>query len=971
MQALFEALREACSPRIWSRGVELHRADAVDATSLGDPAELRVRTPGKTVAPQVTLHIADAEWSCSCAGDDDPCEHVVAATLAIRQAKKEGRSLATSDRAGADIGYRLGRDGDRIVVARVAVRAGEETPIEGTLGGLLSGREAGPPIEPTAVDLTIDQFLQQSRVRSLPAERVVTLLPLLAQAKDVRLEGRPIAVTDAPHWPRVSLLRAGRGFALRFERSPAHVELVAPGLVLRDGGTLAPIGAPETVGLRLERLPCEQRFEGAALAELVTRVVPMWRERTEVVEHAKLPEVSGEIRARAVLDVVQRGSTLHVVASIGYGEPPVARVVGDRLEKLKGATVPVIERDLREERRVAERLRTTFDLVPGRALDLTGRDAVTMAARLRAAEGVTIFGDAHEVHYPVELSAELAVDDGRLAVRFRGTAAGDAREVDGAAALQAWRDGLDAVPLLGGGWAPLPLDWLARHGHHVRELLAARDAGGKVARHSLPALARLCADLDHPAPLELRQLEPLARSFDGLPAARLPDELRADLRPYQRRGVDWLAFLRSAELGALLADDMGLGKTLQTICVLEGRALVVCPRSVVHNWVDEIRRFRPGLAVTVYHGAERELPERGVVVTTYALLRRDVAGLAAVDWDVAVLDEAQAIKNPDSQVAEAAHRLRAGFRIALSGTPVENRLEELWSLMHFCNPGLLGGRGGFRDAYERPIAEGDALAAARLRERIRPFLLRRTKAVVATDLPPRVEALLTCELEPDERAVYDAVLAATRASVVAELERGGSVIQVLEALLRLRQAACDVALVPGQGSRAEPSSKIQRLMLALEDAATEGHKALVFSQWTSLLDRVEAELRRAGIAFARLDGATRDRKAVVDAFQAADGPPVMLLSLKAGGTGLNLTAADHVFLLDPWWNPAAEDQAADRAHRIGQRRSVLVHRLIAKDTVEERILELQAKKRGLAEAALDEASTAAALTRDDLLALFA
>jgi SNF2 family DNA or RNA helicase len=476
--------------------------------------------------------------------------------------------------------------------------------------------------------------------------------------------------------------------------------------------------------------------------------------------------------------------------------------------------------------------------------------------------------------------------------------------------------------------------------------------------------------LDTPVPVELARLEPLAREFRGLPSAVLPSELRAELRPYQKLGVDWLCFLREAGLGALLADDMGLGKTLQTICALRGRSLVVCPRSVVHNWVDEIRRFRPGLSVSVYHGAERVLPVDGVVVTTYALLRRDIDALVQVPWATVVLDEAQFIKNPESQVAEAAHRVRAEFRIALSGTPVENRLDELWSLMHFCNPGLLGGLSTFRDEVVRPIANGDGSAGKRLRERIRPFLLRRTKAEVAPDLPPRIESVLTCELEPSERAIYDAVLMASRASVVRDLEEGGNVMKALEALLRLRQAACDVALVPGQSARSEASSKVQRLMLALEDAAADGHKALVFSQWTGMLDRVERELHAAAVPFLRLDGSTKDRAAVVKTFQSDDGPPVMLLSLKAGGTGLNLTAADHVFLLDPWWNPAAEDQAADRAHRIGQQRSVLVHRLIARDTVEERILELQARKRALADVALDEAATAAALTRDDLLALF-
>jgi len=334
-----------------------------------------------------------------------------------------------------------------------------------------------------------------------------------------------------------------------------------------------------------------------------------------------------------------------------------------------------------------------------------------------------------------------------------------------------------------------------------------------------------------------------------------------------------------------------------------------------------------------------------------------------------VLDEAQAIKNPDSQVARAAYALEgeACFRLSLSGTPVENRLEELWSQLHFTNRGLLGGRGDFEARYARPIAEGSPAAAAKLRQKIRPFVLRRRKSEVAPELPPRTLAVLYCELEEPEREVYAAIQAATRREVVKKLAEGASVLVALEALLRLRQAACHPALVPGQA--AETSSKVERLVEALSDAAADGHKALVFSQWTSLLDLVEPRLHKEGIEFARLDGSTRDRGAVVDAFQRAGGPPVMLISLKAGGTGLNLTAADHVFLLDPWWNPAVEDQAADRAHRIGQDKPVMVYRLVAKDTVEEGILALQERKRATAEAALGEADQALGLTREDLLSL--
>jgi SNF2 family DNA or RNA helicase len=440
------------------------------------------------------------------------------------------------------------------------------------------------------------------------------------------------------------------------------------------------------------------------------------------------------------------------------------------------------------------------------------------------------------------------------------------------------------------------------------------------------------------------------------------------LRPYQQSGVDWLCFLRDAELGAVLADDMGLGKTLQTLCAVRGRTLVVCPKSVVHNWEAEARRFRPDLKVSTYQGPKRRLDQNAdLTLTTYAVLRLDQEILERETWDCVVLDEAQAIKNPDSQVSRAAYALRSKFAIALSGTPLENRLEELWSILHFSHRGLLGGRREFRERYASPIEQGDASKLAELRKKTKPFILRRLKQTVAPELPPRTDVVLEIDLDDSERDLYAALHAATRKEVIEKLSADNNVIRALEALLRLRQAACHPALIPGQ--KAETSSKVEALVERLEQVSDEGHRALVFSQWTSLLDLIEPHLQKAEVRFSRLDGSTRDRASVVNDFQSAEGASVLLTSLKAGGTGLNLTAADHVFLLDPWWNPAAEDQAADRAHRIGQERPVMVYRLISKNTVEEGILALQSKKRALAAAALEGAGTAAGITRDDLLAL--
>ncbi|MCA9691553.1 MAG: DEAD/DEAH box helicase, partial [Myxococcales bacterium] len=666
---------------------------------------------------------------------------------------------------------------------------------------------------------------------------------------------------------------------------------------------------------------------------------------------------------------------------------------GDRLELLGGG---IPRRDHQAERSFKSKLHAALGLVPGQRSHFTGSEAVRLVERLQSYGG-ELRGEGPRAFRRVEgLTPKLSIGPGGVALRLLPAGDDDAIDgevgevgergdfalalselraaapssVDTARAVEAWRRGESMVPLLDGGWAPLPVDWFERHGEDIAFLLAARDDDGKLAAWATPTLARLCEALNEPPPPELDALAQLVDGFTQVPPAALPEDLTATLRDYQRRGVDWLAFLREAGLGAMLADDMGLGKTLQALCVIRGRTLIVTPTSVLHGWASELARFRPGVDVHLYHGPRRALVDDdgpSVTLTTYAVLRLDVELLADHRWDTVILDESQVIKNPESQVAQAAFRLEARFRVALTGTPVENRLEELWSQFHYLNRGLLGGRREFQDLYARPIAAGLHGAAARLRERIRPFLLRRRKQEVARELPPRTEVVLRCELDPEERRLYDAIRAATREEVVARLQAGGGVLQALEALLRMRQAACHRGLVPGQD--ATRSSKVDLLIETLEEVVAEGHKALVFSQWTGLLDKIEPALAAASLRYTRLDGSTRDRGAVVREFQDPDGPPVLLISLKAGGVGLNLTAADHVFLLDPWWNPATEDQAADRAHRIGQTRPVLIHRLVAEETVEERILELQLHKRALADAALEGADQAATLTRDDLLAL--
>jgi superfamily II DNA or RNA helicase len=544
--------------------------------------------------------------------------------------------------------------------------------------------------------------------------------------------------------------------------------------------------------------------------------------------------------------------------------------------------------------------------------------------------------------------------------------------------LEALRRGENLVRLDDGAYGLLPEEWLARLGPLVGMGSEERDHV-RFRRTQAGLLDALLA-----AQPETRFDETFARAreelrrFEGVRPAQQPEGFAGELRGYQKEGLGWMHFLRDFGFGGCLADDMGVGKTAQVLALLEerrtagvGPSLVVVPKSLVFNWKLEAARFTPGLRVLDYTGPgrrEHALTDWDLIVTTYGTLRRDVPEFQDREFDYVVLDEAQAIKNAETESAKAVRLLRGRHRLALSGTPVENHLGELWSLFEFLNPGMLGtarvfqGTGG---ALRNPSeATRRVLAQA-----LRPFILRRTKQQVAAELPPKTEQTVYCELEPEQRRLYDELRAHYRSTLLGRVDREGlakSKIQVLEALLRLRQAACHPGLLDA-GRAGEPSAKVEMLLDQLAEVREEGHKALVYSQFTSFLAIVRRRLDEEGVTYEYLDGKTRDRQARVERFQGDPECPLFLISLKAGGLGLNLTAAEYVFLLDPWWNPAVEAQAVDRAHRIGQTQQVFAYRLIAQDTVEEKVLELQKTKRDLAAAILgEEASLIRDLRREDL-----
>ncbi|MES2127760.1 MAG: DEAD/DEAH box helicase, partial [Pseudomonadota bacterium] len=490
---------------------------------------------------------------------------------------------------------------------------------------------------------------------------------------------------------------------------------------------------------------------------------------------------------------------------------------------------------------------------------------------------------------------------------------------------------------------------------------------------------------------QLRETGRKLSLFGSVQKVPAPAGLQATLRDYQADGLAWMQFLREYDLAGILADDMGLGKTVQTLAHIlvekeAGRlthpALVIAPTSLMTNWQDEAARFAPGLKVLLLQGKERiahfdEIEEADLVLTTYALLPRDEEKLREHEYHLVILDESHYIKNNRSKAAQSAGLLKSRHRLCLTGTPLENHLGELWSQFHFLLPGLLADEKTFNSQFRHPIErQDDPLRRALLNRRIKPFLLRRTKDNVAKELPPKTEMVRKVELSGAQRDLYETVRLAMDKKVRDEIDKKGvarSQIVILEALLKLRQVCCDPRLVKALPTKkqASGSAKLVDLMQMVDDLLDEGRKILVFSQFTSMLELIEAELDARRIAYALLTGDTKDRAAQVAAFQQG-AVPIFLISLKAGGVGLNLTAADTVIHYDPWWNPAAEQQATDRAWRIGQDKPVFVYKLIAKGTLEEKIQLLQQKKQDLAQSILAEGeSQKLVLTQEDLQAIFA
>jgi superfamily II DNA or RNA helicase len=968
MESLLKVVRELAPPAVWSGGVELSRNSEVHEvpSTIEDERSFRIIQRPKDPVITVALSEVNEAWQSDCACEDDPCKHVIAAVLAVRQEKIVRGPVK---RAGGSIGsvvHSFARAQGRLSFSRSLVWGDTRREVPGSLAAALKAiRPGDPTVAVSREEEQIDHVLPSQKSGVLDPRTMRMLLAALARLPHVELDGALVSVSSTPLPCSLEVVDDGKGFRVRFEADGEGAEVFQNGAALR-GGTLC---AVVDSGLTADEWGA-LRGEGRAFSyderrELASAVIPALESRIPVtIKTERLPRavrVAPKIVIETVGDAL--GGTLTAVPHLIYGEPPFAEVRGERIEIRHGDLVPV--RDRVEESRLVRDLQTRLFLRLNEAKVLQGEAAINFTKLLK---GWEVQGDGKALFTPaMGLQPRVVAENGGISLSFE---TGDGRRASSEAIASAWKQGGSFVRLDDGGWGELPKAWLAEHKAAALRLLAARDESDIASAQALADIEEVCDSLNVPCPTYFQTLRDALGNVERIADAPLPDDLHAELRSYQRTGVNWLAFLREHNLGALLADDMGLGKTLQAMCVMKGRTLVVAPTSVLYAWEEQLARFRPQLRVCRYHGPNRKLDlSADLVITTYALVRLDIEALEATQWDTIVLDESQTIKNPDSQVARATYRLRGAFKVNLSGTPVENSLEDLWSQFHFLNPGLLGNRKEFEESFAEKVRGGDAGAAQALRKRVAPFMLRRMKRDVALELPPKTEVVLECELDAQERVVYDGVLAASRSEVMANLAEEKDLLSVFEVLLRLRQACCHQALVPGHGG-APSSSKVRLLVESLRRSIDQGHRALVFSQWTSFLDLVEPALQEEGISWSRIDGSTVDRDGVMRGFQQPDGPSVLLLSLKAGGVGLNLTAADHVYILDPWWNPAVEDQAADRAYRIGQENPVIVHRLVARDTIEERVLSLQAQKRGLLAAAVGD-SPGLGLTREDIVRLIA
>ncbi|MFK7826831.1 MAG: SNF2-related protein [Oligoflexales bacterium] len=977
MKQLFEAVRNSTNASTWSKGVALTRKGGVLGKEWSEEEiTLTVLESNRAVNPVVTLWPDDEDWNCDCGNGEDPCEHVVASIIAINRAHEQGVQLPQVSKKIATIEYHFSTADKDLSFERIVKKDGEKEILAVSLAALANGRIHGPKLAPSKEDLTVDHIIDGHRKGGILSPNVLKeVIKSLQDCERVFLDGKEIICKANPLGATVQIVDSSGGIHIKSQRNPLIERVFNNGAILcgtkqQSLHPLLHVNLSQDLRLMLRE---GRHFGIKEIAILVSEIIPKLRGIVPVIiKSTKLPKTE-HIKPRIAWETKTHGSQLIACPIIVYGDPISAKIKDGKLVPNGNLKIPI--RMIEEEHRLRDELtRRLPEAELNKSVNLHASDAISFIEKLER-KGYFVTGEGRQqfqVYPELSFSLPMQLDpENPFHVEFSSANSGRAKKhADPLQVLNSWSMQEPMVPLLDGGYAPIPKDFLDQYGSQIFDLLRAKDDSEKLPSCMLPTLADLYQDLELEAPIGLEKWKQILEQYEELPLTPLPKDLNAQLRPYQEQGYKWLSFLQRSGMGALLADDMGLGKTLQTIACIRGKTLVIAPTSVLENWRKELKKFRPSLNCSIFHGQNRKIEsEAQVIISSYALLRIDIEIFANISFDMLVLDEAQAIKNPRSQSAKSAYRLNANFKLALSGTPVENKLEDMWSIFNFLNKGLLGNFEYFQKSYVKPILSGNTEAGERLRRRVKPFVLRRLKSQVAKDLPPRTDVVKYNSLSEEERSVYETLKVASRKEVLEQLTQGGRVIEALELLLRLRQASCHLGLLPNKPADLENSSKLTLLLQCISSSLESNNKCLIFSQWTQFLNLIERSFEKESIKSLRIDGQTKNRQEIVDQFQSDGKTKVLLLSLKAAGVGLNLTAADHVFITDPWWNPAAENQAADRAHRIGQKKPVIVTRLVSEDTVEQKILLLQEKKRALADSVISAAGNSFSLSKEDLLEL--
>ncbi len=748
-----------------------------------------------------------------------------------------------------------------------------------------------------------------------------------------------------------------------------------------------------------------QRFPISIKKEIIKKYLLPWREKFDVIisEKLKIEETTPDMHAHVRLSELNE-SNLMIRAEFEYGNETVEYDHETKLLLEEGDRILIVDRNKADEKKLHEYLRTLHPAFANQRMNsyyyLHFDDVmkkgwfIDMMHKVQD-EGYAIHGlsDLKKFRYNpniprFSISVKTKIDwfDLKVTVQW-GDQVVPLKEIR--RAILNWQD---TIMLDDGTFGHIPEEWvkqyslLLRTGKEVKGVL-------QVSKLHYTLLEDILDKLDDKGRQEVELRKKKLLEYDSVEKVPLSREIKASLRPYQLSGFHWLQALDELSWGGCLADDMGLGKTLQTISFIQflkdkypgSTQLVVCPTSLIFNWESELKKFCPSIKYHVNYGGQREFTEShfeeyDVVLTSYGLVRNDIDSLSGFLWQYIILDESQAIKNPDARITKAVQKLKSVNRIILSGTPVQNNTFDLFSQFNFLNPGLLGNREFFNREFAGPIdKDGNREKAQHLRKLVHPFTLRRTKEQVAKDLPEKTVTILWCSMEAGQRKLYNTIRDGYRNKLLKKIDDEGigrAGMDVLEALLRLRQICDHPALVlkdEKDDHEKHGSVKIEEILREVTENAG-GHKLLIFSQFTEMLKLIRVQFEENGVSHCYLDGSTplKKRQEEVERFQSDETVQAFLISLKAGGVGLNLTVADYVYIVDPWWNPAAEQQAIDRAHRIGQKRNVFAYKMICKDSVEEKILQLQERKKKLADDLIQEdAGFVKTLTRDDVAFLLA